>query len=124
MAFDQYLAEVRAATEPALLSADMTEELRGHLEDAAYDLQLAGMRPEESEQEAIRRVGQVEVVARAFQREHRHSLSAALLRHPRSLLAAAALATSLLGGAAAATAHSQHPGIPTTQAAHQAPLHR
>jgi len=120
MNFEQYLAEVRAGSgvhEAAEL--DLIEELRGHLEDAAQELQLSGMRRQESEREAMRRLGCPEVIATAFRRERRRSS-----HHPRVLLAAAALAASLIGSAAVSAAHYQQPTAPTVPAANHAQAHR
>lgn len=120
MAFDFYLRQVRTSLDtPAALNPELTEELRDHLEDAAHDLQLTGMQRAESEQEAMRRFGAPEVVAEAFRRAERRRSPGALLHHPRSWLAVAALATALLGGAAATAAHTQHP-IPAVTT-HMAP---
>ncbi|MGH2409077.1 MAG: hypothetical protein ACRDGS_01795, partial [Chloroflexota bacterium] len=79
------------------------------------DLQLAGMPRQESEREAMRRLGSPDLIAASFRAERRRTS-----RHPRVLLAAAALAASLLGSAAVSAAHGQHPPVPTTPAAHHA----
>jgi hypothetical protein len=108
MGFDDYLSSFRDSVPVERpVSPELAEELRGHLEDAAYDLQLAGMRREASEQEAMRRLGRPELIAAAFSRQPRRTPSS-LLRRPRLLLAVAALSVGLLGGAAVAAAHAEH----------------
>ncbi len=112
MGFDDYLSALGNSI-PAnrSISSDLAEELRGHLEDAAYDLQLDGMRRDASEQEAMRRLGRPELIAEAFKDQPRRN-SPGLLRRPRLLLAVAALSMGLLGGAAVAAAHAEHTPTP------------
>jgi hypothetical protein len=118
MDFVEYLAQIRSAADlPSTAECDLTEELRGHLEDAALDLQLAGMPRQDSEREAMRRLGSPDLIAAAFRAERRRPS-----RHPRALFAAAALAASLLGSVAVSAAHYQHSPVPTAPAAtHAAP---
>ncbi|HXT35130.1 MAG TPA: permease prefix domain 1-containing protein [Chloroflexota bacterium] len=120
MDFGEYLAQIRAGIDPRSAEyPDLGEELRGHLEDTAQELQLAGMNPRESEREAMRRLGSPEVIAAAFRAERKRAS-----HRPRVLLAAAALAASLLGSAAVSAAHYQHPTVPAAPAANHAPPRR
>ncbi|MGH2347588.1 MAG: permease prefix domain 1-containing protein [Chloroflexota bacterium] len=118
MGFDQYLSRLGESLSFPHYAEEISEELRGHLEDAAHDLQLAGMHREAGEREAIRRLGSPEVIAAAFQSE-RHRTGRSLLHRPRLLLAGVAVTTALLGSVAVAGAHTQHPPAPVTSMSHQ-----
>jgi hypothetical protein len=112
MGFDDYLSALgHSISLNRTASSEIAEELRGHLEDAIYDLQLTGMRRETSEQEAMRRLGRPELIAEAFKNQPRR-VAPALFRRPRLLLAVTALSLGLLGGAAVAAAHAEHPPAP------------
>jgi hypothetical protein len=114
MGYDDYLSALgQAIPLNQSASSEIAEELRGHLEDAAYDLQLTGMRREASEQEAMRRLGRPELIAEAFKNQPRR-VPPALFRRPRLLLAVTALSLGLLGGAAVAAAHAEHAPAPVT----------
>ncbi|HVC82343.1 MAG TPA: permease prefix domain 1-containing protein [Chloroflexota bacterium] len=116
MDFAEYLGQIRAGINlPSVETSDLTEELRGHLEDAAQELQLAGMNSLDSEREAMRRLGSPKVIAAAFRTERKRAS-----RRPRVLAGAAALAASLLGSAAVSAAHYQHPPVPSAPAANHA----
>lgn len=105
---DRYVTSLRARLPlPPLRAAEVAEEVRGHLEDAARDLQMRGLTPHESEREAVRRFGAPEeiagVVARAerAQRGQRRARTRGLVT---ATLAAAVLAA--LGGSAVASAYT------------------
>lgn len=114
MSIDRYVVALRAhLTASPARAAELSEEVRGHLEDAARDLQMAGLSPLESELEAVRRFGLPEEIAAAL---------APMRNAPRrptrltvTLLAAAAL-TIALGGSAVASAYvvPQHGGTSST----------
>src|SRR5581483_9115523 len=83
-------------------AAELSEEVRGHLEDAARDLQMAGLPPCESEHEAVRRFGLPEEIAAALAPARNAP------RRPTRLtvtLLAAAILTIALGGSAMASAY-------------------
>jgi hypothetical protein len=114
MGFDDYLSALgHSMPLNRAGSSEIAEELRGHLEDATYDLQLTGMRREASEQEAMRRLGRPELIAEAFKNQPRR-IAPTLFRRPRLLLAVAAISLGLLGGAAVAAAHAEHIPAPAT----------
>jgi len=123
MGFDEYLSSVAESISlPQFAAEEITEELRGHLEDATHDLQLAGMRREASEREAMRRLGPPELLTAAYQHEHRRARSA-VFRRPRLWLASVAVMTALLGGVAVAGAHTQHSPAPLTSTSPVPPRH-
>ncbi len=90
----------RAATRQA---DDLAEEVRSHLEEAARDLQLAGISPGESERRAVGRFGPPDEIATALARSCRRERPRA--RPVAGLLVAAAL-MAVLGGSAVATAYA------------------
>ncbi len=121
-AIDRYIAALRARAGMAL-DDDVAEELRGHLEDAANDLQMRGLDPAESAREAVRRFGPPDELGPVFARAHRTRRP--LPHGPRSLVAALVVASLLavLGGSAGAAArapqkvlvrHAHHIADPTT----------
>lgn len=107
MAIDHYVTALRTRLPFASChAAEVTEEVQGHLEDAARDLQMAGLSPYESEREAIRRFGTPDEISGALiraERAWRQSRASA-----RGLLAAtlAAAALAALGAGAVAAAHT------------------
>lgn len=108
MTIDRYVVTLRASllVHPAR-AAELAEEVRAHLEDAAHDLQMAGMTPPNSERKAIRRFGAPAEVAQ--------SLSAVRSRErPRGARAlvvvlAATVALMALGGSAVTSAYTVPP---------------
>src|SRR5579875_3924109 len=105
MSIDRYVTSLRARLPIApCQAAEVAEEVRGHLEDAARDLQMGGLAPGESEREAIRRFGPADEIASALVRVERarRQRRASTRGLVAALLAAAALAA--LGGSAAASA--------------------
>jgi hypothetical protein len=105
MNIDRYITSVRTRAGSAL-DDDAAEELRAHLEDAANDLQLRGLDPAASRDEALRRFGQPEDIGAAFVRARR--VKRLGFYGPRSLVAALVVALSLavLGGSAVAATHA------------------
>ena len=110
MSIDRYVVALRAhLTVPPARVAELSEEVRAHLEDAARDLQMAGLSPRESEREAVRRFGLPEEIAAAL------APVRSAPRRPTRLtvtLFAAAAFTIALGGSAVASAYvaPQHGG--------------
>jgi anti-sigma factor RsiW len=110
MSIDRYVTGLRARL-PITPSqaAEVAEEVQGHLEDAARDLQMGGLSPSESEHEAIRRFGPADEIADALVRAERarRQRRASTRGLVAAMLAAAALAA--LGGSAAASAYTAPP---------------
>jgi hypothetical protein len=124
MSIDRYVTMLRARLplSPSR-AAEVSEEVRGHLEDAARDLQMAGLAPDASEHEAIRRFGAAEEIAAAMARANRRRRPAT-----RGVLSALVVATALvaLGGSAVSAAYTPpaSSGSPHTTrvGGHTAPL--
>jgi hypothetical protein len=115
MQIDAFLAALETALcDEAGRERELIEELRGHLEDAARDLQLAGWNVDASEAEAVRQCGRPEEIIAAL-RASRGSIMRAL-HHSRAILAGAVLTTALLcfSGGMVAAAHISHPGVERT----------
>lgn len=114
MSIDRYVMTLRAqlSASPAG-AAELVEEVRAHLEDAAHDLQMAGVALLESEREAVRRCGPPEEIAQAHRCERRRAG-----RPVVAMLVAMAVLIVAFGGSAAASAHpaprsivSHHPVV-------------
>lgn len=108
MGIDRYITSLCARLPlPPFHASEVAEEVRGHLEDAARDLQMAGLTPGESEREAVRRFGAPEEVAGALVRAERARRGQRRAR-TRGLVAAtlAAAALAALGGSAVASAYT------------------
>lgn len=103
MSIDRYIAALHAR-----LSSDEAEEVRGHLEDLAADLQRSGLDRAASESEAMRRFGDAGEVIAALAAEAMAARRQRRLRQARrsaaALLVAAALA--VVGGNAVASAYT------------------
>ncbi len=120
---DRYIATLRAG---AALDDDTAAELRGHLEDAANDLQMGGLNPAESAREAMRRFGPPDDIGMAFARAHAARRPfMPIMRRPRSLVVAlvAALALAILGGSAVAAARTPGQSSIRQVRAHSHPYH-
>lgn len=119
MSIDRYIAALHTR-----LSPDEAEEVRGHLEDLAADLQRSGLDRAASEREAMRRFGDAGEVIAALAAEAMAARRQCRLRQVRrsvaALLVAAALA--VVGGNAVASAYTvsgrSHHVAPITQPGH------
>lgn len=111
MTIDHYVTSLRGRLPIAPSRvAEVAEEVRGHLEDAARDLQMGGLSPSESEREAVRRFGSADEIAGALaraERARRRQRWASTRGLVAVTLTAAALAA--LGGSAAASAYTTPP---------------
>ncbi len=92
---------------------DLLEEVRGHLEDAARDLQLAGWNVVASEEEAVRRCGRPEDIVDAIRAGRGRIFTR---RHSRAVFAGAVVSATLLcfSGRMVAAAVIPHPGVERT----------
>lgn len=112
MSIDAYVTTLCARlTIPRTQAAELSDEVRGHLEDAARDLQMAGLGPRESELEAIRRFGPPDDIATAVLQTRRTERRQAARRGTRmagAVLAAAIVLAALSGNVASAYTSGSH----------------
>lgn len=106
---DRYIAAVRAHS-GVPLDDETAEEMRAHLEDACYDLRMAGLNPQESAREAVRRFGPSADISLLFARERQERRRDLRARRARSLLASLLVAAALaaLGTDAVTAARAPH----------------
>ncbi len=122
MSIERYVATLRARLPlPPTQAQELADEVRAHLEDAARDLQMAGLTPQDSEREALRRCGPPEqIVATVAQMRRWESRRATGPRLATALLVAAVALVALGGNVASAS--GAHGGTrPTLVRAHVAP---
>jgi hypothetical protein len=126
VSIDRYVATLRARLPlPNCQAQELADEVRAHLEDAARDLQMAGLAPQESEREAVRRCGPPEQIVAALtqaRRSERRRSSAAGPRLFAALLVAAVTLAALGGNVASAYTSGAHSGARSAPiGAHRAP---
>lgn len=122
MSTERYVATLRAGLPlPPTQAQELADEVRAHLEDAARDLQMAGLTPQDSEREALRRCGPPEqIVAAVTQMRRWESRRTTGPRLAAAMLVAAVTLVALGGNVASASgAHSN--ARPTLVRTHVAP---
>lgn len=68
---DRYVAALSALLSPRCPRARIREELRAELRAMADELALRGVEPQDAAREAVRSMGSVRLLARAFDRAYR-----------------------------------------------------
>lgn len=71
MRWDEYVEDATAAIASRQRARDVRGELRDHLESSVESLMAAGMERDKAEEEAMRRLGPVDLLARQFRRHYR-----------------------------------------------------
>jgi hypothetical protein len=128
MNVSQYLASLDVHSAGTKAEQDeLIEELRTHLEECAYDLQLQGLSAAQSEAEAMRRLGTADDIAAAFAKARhgtpmRRSRLMSLRARGAGLatVLALALAGTAGGGMAAAALGSAHAAAAVVRHSEQA----
>lgn len=120
MSIDRYVSTFRVRLGSPIRGDETVEEVRGHLEDAAHELQMAGFNRADSEREAVRRFGEPDEIAAAMTRARKREAR----RDARLAAVLVAATLLLLGGNAVAFAntHTSHAYRPATAGAPRAPI--
>ena len=120
MSIDRYVSTLRARLGGPIRVDETLEEVRGHLEDAAHELQMAGFSRADSEREAVRRFGEPDEIAAAMT----HARKREARRDGRLAAVLVAATLLLLGGNAVAFANTHTPRAhrPATAAVSRAPI--